>query len=367
MEPRSSDIKSQAPPLSFRELLSTTTTALLASPHLSYEAHDQAQSDAQLLMVEALGVAVHQLYSSDPAFSTPGNTGELELLERMIQARRSGEPMAYVLGWVPFYREHLRVNHNTLIPRPETEELVELLADDDFLLQAPVRRILDLGTGSGCLAVSLARIFPRAQVLAVDICPDALQVARYNMASYNLEDRVTAMQGDMLSDRFWSSQLWSSQHGRGELYDLIVCNPPYVRTSAAEQELLSLETRQFEPARALYAGTDGLDFFRAMLPHIPALLSSDRSSESGLPEKHAMGGMFAAEMGYQQAQPLRALSSQLYHDLSCSPSPKNSSATPAESSQVQKSSFDHHYDIQVQKDLSAKERFFILKKMSLPK
>lgn len=194
-----------------------------------------------------------------------------ELLER----RRQGEPVAYLTGKREFYSLEFKVTPAVLIPRPETELLVDLA-----LKHVPVNRavtILDLGTGSGAIALAIAKQLPLARVVAVDVSPDALTIARSNATQLNL-DNVRFVRGD------WFNGL------AGERFDLIVSNPPYV---ASGDSHLTQGDLRFEPSIALTDGGDGTHCLRSIIGSAPAYLMP--------------GGMIMVEHGYDQGFTCRLL------------------------------------------------------------
>jgi release factor glutamine methyltransferase len=194
-------------------------------------------------------------------------------LDRLVAERCSGRPLAYILQEWDFAGLHLWVNEDVLIPRPETEGLLALV-----LAQGREKRgavdICDVGTGSGCLAVALAKTLPAANVRAVDVSPRALTVARENAIRQGVSDRVRFFQGDLL-DGFIEDP--------GSL-DVVVANLPYVLSG--EMETLSVEVRR-EPVLALDGGPDGLSLVRRLIPQAFRILRS--------------GGMLALEIGHGQS------------------------------------------------------------------
>ncbi len=226
--------------------------------------------EARLLLRHVLGVS-HATLEAHPE-------GKVSLQDtasfRALAARRTvGEPVAYLTGHREFYGLEFHVTPAVLIPREETELLVEIA------VEKPARRILDLGTGSGCLAIAVARELPRAQVTAVDVSAAALDVARENAARHGATVRF--VQGD-----------WFAPLG-GERFDLILANPPYV--AEADPHLAQGDVR-FEPRSALAAGPDGLDDIRRIVAAAAAHLVA--------------GGRLVFEHGYDQAQAVAALLAQ---------------------------------------------------------
>lgn len=181
----------------------------------------------------------------------------------LLEQRKKGVPLAYILGTQPFHEIELKVSPAVLVPRPETEELVERL----LAVLPPSGSGLDLGCGSGALCLALAHALPGWTFDATDISGEALAVAKENAAALGLGERVSFYQGD-----------WWGAPPSGGLYDLVVTNPPYVGTG----EEIDLGASH-EPALALFAGPDGLDAYRAILPGAKASLKK--------------GGIFAGECG----------------------------------------------------------------------
>lgn len=202
---------------------------------------DEPEASAEVLLADCLGVSRTALL----AFGDAVVTGEKEALFHTYVARRiAGEPVSHILGKTDFCGLTIHVTPDVLTPRPETEELV-LFASEFFGAKSPLQ-ILDLCTGSGCIALALADLFPYAAVTAVDISPAALQVAAENAQRLGLQDRVQFKNGD----------LFEGVRGR---FDLIISNPPYIPT--ADLAALQAEVLQ-EPRLALDGGVDGLDLVR---------------------------------------------------------------------------------------------------------
>jgi release factor glutamine methyltransferase len=220
--------------------------------------------DAELLMAHALGIDRNALLL-DPARAVPPTFAAL------VERRARHEPIAYITGTRGFWSIDLAVGPGALVPRADSETLI-LAARAHFAGRAPLR-ILDLGTGPGTLLLAALDEWPEATGLGVDCAADALAYARRNAAG-NI--RATFVEGD-----------WAS--GIDERFDLILTNPPYLAT----EETLPLEVADHEPAAALFAGADGLDAYRAIVPDLPRLL--------------APGGAAAIEIGHTQAASVTAL------------------------------------------------------------
>ena len=184
----------------------------------------------------------------------------------------AGEPMQYIMGETEFYGLPFRVTPDVLIPRPETEHLVEKAIELAGSFAAP--RIVDVGTGSGAIAVGLAHHLPSAQITATDLSDAALAIAQENARASDLAERIRFLNGDLLAPV------------AGETFDLVVSNPPYVPST--ERSSLSVEVRDYEPEVALFAGNDGLDVYRRLIPAAFAVLSSN--------------GFLLLEIGHGQAE-----------------------------------------------------------------
>ncbi|HXH04604.1 MAG TPA: peptide chain release factor N(5)-glutamine methyltransferase [Candidatus Competibacteraceae bacterium] len=230
------------------------------------------RADAELLLAHALSKPRSFLRAWPEHTSAPA---ELATFRELLARRRAGEPVAYLLGEREFWSLPLAVTPATLIPRPETELLVELA-----LARLPPERplrVADLGTGSGAIALAIARERPYAQVVATDVAADTLAVAQHNAHRLRLTNVV------------WRQGSWCAPLA-GERFDLIVSNPPYL---AADDPHLTLGDLPFEPRRALVAGHDGLDAIRAIVAQAPSHL---------LP-----GGWLLLEHGYDQGERVLAL------------------------------------------------------------
>lgn len=227
--------------------------------------------DAQLLLLHALGRP-----DSDRAWliahdRDPLGAGAAEQFHALCDRRLQGEPVAYLLGHKEFHGLDLHVDPRVLVPRPDTETLVDWSLEAIEGVRAP--RVIDLGTGSGAIALAIARERPDAIVQAVDASADALDVARENARRAGLD--VSFHHGDWLA-------------GRDDAFDLVVSNPPYV--AEADPHLRDL---RHEPRQALVAGPDGLDDLRKIVAQAPAHL--------------ARGGWLLLEHGWDQAGAVREL------------------------------------------------------------
>ena len=222
--------------------------ALVAAAQRLSSVSDTPRLDAELLMAHALGVTREALLLSRFGDSAP--TAFAALLDR----RLTHEPIAYILGKRDFWTVTLDVTPDVLIPRPDSETLIEA-AVTHFAKTRP-KRVLDLGTGSGALLLAALSQWPEATGLGVDASEAALLVASGNAQRLGLASRARFV----LSD-------WGQ--GIVDQFDLILCNPPYVESSAA----LAPEVADHEPTAALYAGSDGLDDYRRLIPQLGAFMT----------------------------------------------------------------------------------------------
>jgi release factor glutamine methyltransferase len=255
--------------------------------------------DAEFLLAHVLGTSRGWLFAhrGDPV---PGETADA--FEKFVDRRAAGEPVAYLTGQRGFWRFDLAVSPATLIPRPETELLVEL-ALERLPGDRPLR-IADLGTGSGAIALALAFERPRAQVLATDASTAALGVARANASALRLRN-VEFREGD------WFVPLV------GERFDLIASNPPYI---AVGDPHLDEGDLRFEPATALSSGVDGLDALRAITSRAPAYLGDGGwlLVEHGWDQGAAVRELFAAA-GFIEVETARDLEGRDRVTLGCRP------------------------------------------------
>lgn len=232
--------------------------------------------DARLLAAHVLGCEVSVLIGHP---ERPIDPAAAARFEAAVGRRLAHEPLAYILGEKEFWSLPLRVTRDTLIPRPETETMVE--AALAWCRQGGVAtRIVDLGTGSGCLLLALLAELPAAWGVGVDRSEPALAVARDNAERFGVADRASFVCAD------WGTAL------AGE-FDLIVCNPPYI--ADVEWSELAPDIREFEPPRALRAGADGLAAYRAILTDLPRLVASNGAAfiEIGGPSAHAVSRLAA--------------------------------------------------------------------------
>lgn len=214
----------------------------------------------------------------------PLTPGQGEKLRDWLDRRAGREPLQHILGWAPFLEFELYVTRDVLVPRPETEVLAQLAVAR--LRDHPAPRVLDWGTGSGCLALALAKAVPVAEVHALDLSPDALRIARANATAYRLADRIRFHHGDGFAAL--SSDFRTPNSG----FDLIVTNPPYI--PAAEVETLQPEVRDHDPRLALVGGDDGLECYRCLAAEAPVWLKPRGwlLAEFGDGQAPAVAGLF---------------------------------------------------------------------------
>jgi release factor glutamine methyltransferase len=213
---------------------------------------NEARRTAGVLLAHRLGVdRTHLLMHPEETISEE----DYKMFLQMIERRAAGEPVQYITGHQEFYKLDFLVTPAVLIPRPETEFLVErvLTLVGESHQAAPL--IVDVGTGSGCIAVTLAVEIPGARVIATDISGAALAVARQNAARHGVRSRVEFHEGDLLAPL--------AALGIEKQVDVLACNPPYV--AASDAELVQPNVRDYEPHTALFGGDDGLIFYRRLL------------------------------------------------------------------------------------------------------
>ena len=243
---------------------------------------DSPRLNAEHLLAHMLGCRRIELYLE---FDRALEEEEIANLRELVRRRGQGEPLQHLLGTVEFCGQTFLCDKRALVPRPETEELVELLISDCGSRIAD-SRVVDVGTGSGVIALSLAKKFPEAQILGVDVSEDALMLARENAARLNLTDRVQFLRSDLLEDVDGT-------------FDLIVANLPYI--AAQDRHALSREVLH-DPAVALFGGAHGDDLVRDLIKQAPARLRP--------------GAVLALEIGIGQSELLLStLAEKNYRDI----------------------------------------------------
>jgi release factor glutamine methyltransferase len=220
-----------------------------------------ARLDAELLLADAIGGTRVSVYTS---FERPLAESEREKMREYVRRRSEGEPISYILGNREFFGREFLVNDNVLIPRPDTECLIELMLNEVNPKQNNPA-ILDLGTGSGCISITLALEYVQSEVLAVDVCEKALDVAIKNSRNLGVENRVKFLCADVTDDRFWRAD--------GNRFDVIVSNPPYI--SKAEFSELETSVRSYEPEIALLGDHEGLVFYEIFAKNCHNILNEN--------------------------------------------------------------------------------------------
>jgi release factor glutamine methyltransferase len=250
---------------------------------------------AELLLMCALERDRTWLYTNPEARLDPAAAEKYSVL---IQRRASGEPTQYITGQQEFWALEFEVTPDVLIPRPETEHVVEVALERlgprgikihlrTGTPSAPLR-IADVGTGSGCLAIALAREVPQAEIFATDISAPALAVAARNAARHDVADRIHFEQADLLENHVRESRVTNHEV---HLFDLIVSNPPYVAHNEAEQ--LPREIRDQEPDVALFPGPTGVEMYSRLIEQAGSLLRK--------------GGILVLELGYDSRDHVRSI------------------------------------------------------------
>jgi release factor glutamine methyltransferase len=241
---------------------------------------DTARLDAELLMAHALKLSRSEMLMRQHDLAVPRD------FAAMVTRRMAHEPVAYITGVQHFWDLELSVAPGVLIPRADSETLIETAAEY-FAGRVGPKTIIDLGTGSGALIMAALSLFPQARGLAIDASAAALEIAERNRQNLGLTERLELRQ---LS---WRDPDWIS--AVGEPFDLLLCNPPYVESDAE----LSPMVRDFEPGSALFAGADGMDDYRILIPAIAAIMAEGGAAifEIGATQGEAVGAL-AREVGF---------------------------------------------------------------------
>ena len=283
-------------PVQLKDILQKTTQ------FLRDKGSPSARLDTELLISTALKWDRIKLYLN---YEYPLSEEELTACRDFVRRRASGEPVAYILGYKDFYNHAFKVNRGVLIPRPETESLVETAID--FAGKSSVSRVVDLGTGSGCIGLSVLKELADAQLLAVDLSPLAIEVASENAATLELSDRshFLTMDAAVVESAHVTETL-------GDLADVILANPPYIgRNDPAVEK----NVKMFEPQEALFSEEEGLAHIRQW---------ASAASRIG-----REGALVMFEMGHEQG----LLAKQIFLDIG------------------------RFQDVKIVKDLSGRDRF----------
>ena len=263
----------------------TSSTAFLAERKI-----DRPRRSAEELLAAALGLKRIDLYMQ---YERPLIESELEAMRAFLRRRSKSEPLEYILGKVDFYRCSISVNSDVLIPRPETEILVDLIAKE---IKGSSGVLWDLCAGSGCIGLAMKKACPELTVLLSDLCPKALAIARANAELNELE--VQCLQGDLL------------EPFEGQKASFIVCNPPYI--ADGQIPLLDESVKGFEPHLALAGGPGGLSFYERLAAALPAYLERGAKVyfEIGFGQGAALQKIFSAPIWRN----LRVLADWAGHD-----------------------------------------------------
>ncbi len=241
---------------------------------LTEESVPSPRMNAEVLLMFTLGVDRAYLYAHSERELT---ADEQARYDEALRERATGKPAQYITGHQEFWGLDLIVTPAVLIPRPETEHVIETVVA--LAREFPARTIVDVGTGSGCIALALAHELPQAELTATDVSADALEVATANAARLRLESRITFREADLLGG------------SPPDSFDLVVSNPPYV--SEEERDKVQREVRKFEPKVAVFGGPHGLDIYRRLVPQAHGALRP--------------GGWLVMEIGFSQEQQIREL------------------------------------------------------------
>ena len=239
------------------------------SGYLERKGDEHPRLSAEWLLAAVTGLSRVELYVN---FDRPLQADELSEMHAAVERRAAGEPLQYVTGEMPFRHIVLRCERGVLIPRPETEVLVDAALEGVDAAGKTGVRVLEVGTGTGCVALSIAFERPGTLVTATDLSPRATELARRNCEALGLEDAVEILECDLASGV--DPELMGT-------FSVLVSNPPYIPTRVLAEEVPA-EVRDFEPGLALDGGADGLDVFRRLLELAPQAL--------------APGGMLAVEL-----------------------------------------------------------------------
>ena len=244
-----------------------------AEAYLRKHRVEHARREAEWLLGESLGISRLQVYLN---LDRPLSEEERDAIRSALKRRSRHEPLAYILGVQPFRGLRIEVSKDVLIPRPETEQLVDVIWDRET--ERRPLSVLDVCTGSGCIACAMAHERKEVRVVATDISRDAAVVARLNAQQLGVDDRIAVRVGNLFDTV-----------DKGEVFDVIVSNPPYVASDATLPPSVAL----YEPPAALYGGENGLDLIRRIIDEAPFYLDQ--------------GGLLAIEFGFDQPAEIEEL------------------------------------------------------------
>ncbi len=249
--------------------------------HTASMLKDNARFEAEMIVMHTLGISRTELITNPRRAVTDG---EVERVNETAARRAGGEPLQYILGETEFMSLPFKVNRATLIPRSDTETLVEHVLE---YMNGEACNILDIGAGTGCIGISLAHYNKNARVTELDISADALNTARENAEINGVSDRMEFVNADILNEIPVGD------------YDIIVSNPPYIETAIIDT--LQTEVKDYEPISALDGGADGLKFYRRITEIAPKMLKKN--------------GLLAFEIGFNQGESVKKLMEKNYNDI----------------------------------------------------
>jgi release factor glutamine methyltransferase len=257
-----------------KSLMNIRSALTEAAQHLSDTSNPRL--DAETLLMHVLQRERSYLYAH-PEFELA--CGELKRYYDAVSSRGRGVPLQYITGHQEFWGLDFKVTPSVLIPRPETEHSVEAVLELARKIQSP--RIIDVGTGSGCIAIALASELAKAEIHAVDISADALAVAKENAQRLGFDKGISFGQSDLLANNIEG----------GEYFDIVVSNPPYVGSD--EPDKVQREVREHEPAIAVFGGPSGLELYARLIPQTQIVLRP--------------GGWLVIEIGYSTEAQIKAM------------------------------------------------------------
>lgn len=249
------------------------------STYLTEKGFEDTRLNIELLLAHVLKLQRIQLYTN---FDKPLSDNELAQFKELLKRRLLHEPLQYILGDTEFMGLKFAVDKRVLIPRPDTEILVDTVIQQikNTFSNGDAVRILDIGTGSGCIAISLAKLLPNVTILAIDISNEALELAKGNATLNNVADKIEFQNKNFLTDQIQT-----------ERFHCIVSNPPYI--SRDEYDKLPIEVKDFEPRTALADEDDGLTFYKNIAEKAKSLLHDD--------------GFIAVEHAYDQSESVQKI------------------------------------------------------------
>ena len=218
---------------------------------LSRSGIEGAARDARILTAYALGTPISELL---PKFNEQVSEKIIAKLEKLILRRIDREPISKILGRREFWGRSFSINENVLDPRSDTETLI------DFVIEKPVKSVLELGTGSGAIAITLACEWKEVHITATDISEDALSLAKINAEKFNVQNKIHFLKSD------WFETVKGT-------FDLIISNPPYI--GLIERDEISNEVKKYDPEISLFAGPDGFDAYKTIIPNLKKFLNPD--------------------------------------------------------------------------------------------